>query len=550
MSTTDTPGPQHHGEYDLLALINHLGTRDKLEPWQIHAGIRFGVIPPATADPADPEGAGRVWPAAVVDAVDPAAVLAAVGTDHPVGIQRAAEHLAQATGLPVQPSDITALTDAGVLTVAATFTPKPRKRQACVTYELWAPHQLHQVAVHQRDRVADTVEHRREWIAAGVTRDEAAALLGWRWTEVRDVAEQRGILYRHGRYLRDDIDALAADLALCDQVDRDRLIGPDQSAQRLRIRRTDWDYLVGGGLIAPQTNTWKPVGRSSEVKVPMYLTAEVDQLPARVGPVWADVLACQPGDPSPLRYLVDGRPRTRGELVRRFIAEAGDRYQVDMWAHYQPRGAFWEINWAAGDTAPTTAQVTELLCDNPLLAKHRRHIHLDTGTGAVTRWARAMLEPGAAVILDTETTDLYGRIIEVAVIDACTGRVLLDTLVDPEDTPIAPSAFAVHGITAAMLEGAPVWDRVLPRLRKATKDRQILAYNADYDQRVILSDTMRAGRRPLHLAEDGRWGCIMGRRSDWLGTSRRLRLGGAHRAVGDCRTAREVLIEIAGLGRG
>lgn len=35
------------------------------------------------------------------------------------------------------------------------------------------------------------------------------------------------------------------------------------------------------------------------------------------------------------------------------------------------------------------------------------------------------------MICDTETTDLYGQTIEVAVINAATGRKLMDTLVKP-----------------------------------------------------------------------------------------------------------------------
>jgi hypothetical protein len=75
----------------------------------------------------------------------------------------------------------------------------------------------------------------------------------------------------------------------------------------------------------------------------------------------------------------------------------------------------------------------------------------------------------------------------------------------------------------------------------------ILAYNAEFDRSVILRDTARAGRKPMHLANTSTWGCVMNRRSDWLRTSRWLRLGGGHRALGDCHSAREVLLDIARL---
>ena len=50
-----------------------------------------------------------------------------------------------------------------------------------------------------------------------------------------------------------------------------------------------------------------------------------------------------------------------------------------------------------------------------------------------------MREPGAAVILDTETTDLDGYVVEIAVVDAATGDVLLDTFGQP-GCPVEPGA--------------------------------------------------------------------------------------------------------------
>jgi DNA polymerase III epsilon subunit-like protein len=153
-----------------------------------------------------------------------------------------------------------------------------------------------------------------------------------------------------------------------------------------------------------------------------------------------------------------------------------------------------------------------------------------------------MLEPGAAVILDTETTDLYGVVIELAVVDAATGETLLDTLVDPAGEPIAPGAYAVHGISAEQLAGAPSWAEVLPKLLQVTKNRQVLAYNADFDQSCIATTCSTHGLDLDHLAEIGRWGCVMNRRSDWARTGRWLPLGGGHRALGDALAARDVLL--------
>ncbi|EFD08367.1 hypothetical protein LI950_12290 [Cutibacterium acnes] len=56
-----------------------------------------------------------------------------------------------------------------------------------------------------------------------------------------------------------------------------------------------------------------------------------------------------------------------------------------------------------------------------------------------THWIpEQLLEPGVGVILDTETTDLDGRIIEISIIDAATGTVLMDQLINPS-SPAPPT---------------------------------------------------------------------------------------------------------------
>lgn len=53
-----------------------------------------------------------------------------------------------------------------------------------------------------------------------------------------------------------------------------------------------------------------------------------------------------------------------------------------------------------------------------------------------THWTpEQLLEPGIGVILDTETTDLDGRIIEISIIDAATGTVLMNQLINPPRSP-------------------------------------------------------------------------------------------------------------------
>ena len=94
-------------------------------------------------------------------------------------------------------------------------------------------------------------------------------------------------------------------------------------------------------------------------------------------------------------------------------------------------------------------------------------------------WTPAqLLAPGVGVILDTETTDLDGRIIEISIIDAATGAVLVDQLVDPQGVPICAQAQTVHHINVADLVGAPTFAQVRPHLEQVLANRVIMAWNA------------------------------------------------------------------------
>lgn len=146
--------------------------------------------------------------------------------------------------------------------------------------------------------------------------------------------------------------------------------------------------------------------------------------------------------------------------------------------------------------------------------------------------------------INTETTDLDGYVVEIGVLDAATGDVLLDTLVNP-GCPISPGARAVHGIAAADVATAPPWAEVLPRLLAVTRGRVVLAYNAEFDEGTIGRHSRRDGLKLQHLGDGGRWACLMGRRSAWELRYRRLPLGGGHRALGDCRTAYDLLCAMA-----
>lgn len=501
-----------------------LAERLGLAQWQFEAALYQGLIPRPDVD-------GHRWSATLAHplADQVAAIIKVVGAEHPVGGHRAAARLAQRTGFDVDRADVEVLADGGVLS-------------ACDEFKGWPLYDPRDLDGLQVDTVAAVVADRKAWVAGSVPRRAAAAELGWQLPQFDQVVAERGIAAgRFGRYARSDVAALAADQDLAERVAADRLLGPEQAAAHLEVRRVDLEYAAAATWLTPVKYIWVQVGRSREVAVPLYRSGDVDALRELPWVDWEAVRACRPGQPSPLRAFAP-RPPSRAEVIRRFVAQLADRYEVDVWAWYHGGADRWELDWEQTEQgAPTVAQVHAAIVADQMIGQHRADIDLATEGGAAVRWARAMLAPGAAVILDTETTDLPGAICEIAVLDAATGKVLLNTLVQPGQ-PVTLGAYWVHGISDADLIGAPTWPEVLPRLRRVIGGRrQILAYNADYDRGVIRADCARHGLNPGRLADRRRWSCLMDRRSDWARRRRWLPLDGGHRALPDTQAGLELL---------
>lgn len=174
-----------------------------------------------------------------------------------------------------------------------------------------------------------------------------------------------------------------------------------------------------------------------------------------------------------------------------------------------------------------------------LLGRLRQHLT----TQRIRRWARRRLRAGDAVVLDTETTDLFGHVVQLSVIDT-DGTVLLDTLVCPP-VPITAAATAVHGLRDVDVADAPTARVVAPQLLEVTRGRRLLAYNAPYDRAVLAAELTAAGVNPGSLADVRRWSCLMRLRSRAEGAPW-ARLQGTHDALGDCRATLAVLRDLAG----
>ena len=180
------------------------------------------------------------------------------------------------------------------------------------------------------------------------------------------------------------------------------------------------------------------------------------------------------------------------------------------------------------------------------------------------RWAYEVLQK-PLVVLDTETTGLGQRdqIVQVAVIDP-TGEPLLLHLVRPT-VPIERDASRVHGITADMVRDAPAFPEVYAELTAVLKDRAIIAYNADFD-RKMLNQTCAAYQLPRFPAAP--WHCAMLRFAEYHGqwnharqsfawqrlSAACARMGvattGAHSALGDAQMTLGLVKRLAELHGG
>lgn len=162
--------------------------------------------------------------------------------------------------------------------------------------------------------------------------------------------------------------------------------------------------------------------------------------------------------------------------------------------------------------------------------------------------ATALLHAENTIILDTETADLHGEIIEIGIIDGKTGEVLLDSLVKP-DGKVAKGAYDVHGIDDAMLVDAPTWGELYPQVYAVMRGKTVMIYNADYDMPLIREacELHYAPEIPVQGVV-----CLMALYAEWHGdwseyhrSYRWLPLNGGHRAIGDCQAARRLLMEMA-----
>ncbi|MEU9535856.1 3'-5' exonuclease [Streptomyces sp. NPDC048213] len=446
-----------------------------------------------------------------------------------LGATRIAGMLAELTGEPVHTADIDVLVEQDALS-------------AVDSYKGWPLYSTEAARALDVDLVRSVVAERVAWYEVSLPQDEAIARIGWHWRDLVRMGSEGRIATGPGdRYLIADLDRLA------EEAEDEQHVTAQAAAEILEIRPSDWKYVEAAGWIAPAETYERKVGRNRSVTVALFRLGDVRDLRDMPGVDWKAARGLGKGKPSPLREYAKLAP-SRADAVKAFCQQLADRHSITVWAWHSPYSGGWELDWARTGGGPTKATVRAELVADPAVGPYAGDITLCPAWGRITREARHLLEPDVAVVLDTETTDLYGQTIELAVVDAASGRVLQNTLVKPTE-PISDGARYVHGITDEEVAGAKPFEKILPRLRKVTKDRVICCYNAGFDRHVVLGDIRRSGKKPLHLEAKSAWYCLMDAYAAWLGSPRWLALGGGHRAAEDCLAARDVLLHMS-KGRG
>lgn len=125
---------------------------------------------------------------------------------------------------------------------------------------------------------------------------------------------------------------------------------------------------------------------------------------------------------------------------------------------------------------------------------------------------------GDFVVWDSETTDLDGRFVEIAAIDA-NGKMLLDQRIRP-GCLIAPGAYDVHGIRDEDLVSAPSFAEIYPALRDVLHGKHWVIYNVAFDTGVLRSEVQTSeyaphfARTPIKASEET---CAMHLYAQWYG---------------------------------
>lgn len=173
--------------------------------------------------------------------------------------------------------------------------------------------------------------------------------------------------------------------------------------------------------------------------------------------------------------------------------------------------------------------------------------HICKDKDRAIEWSKDILSDDNVVILDTETSDLDGECIEIAITDN-KGNTLLNQRIKPLGE-IAQGAYRVHGISLGDLQNEPMFPQVYARIKQAIEGKRVVIYNSVFDCNILYDDCERHELEQLDINDEcamNRFAEFVGDWSDYHGNYRWQPLaGGDHTALGDCLATLEVIKTMA-----
>lgn len=174
----------------------------------------------------------------------------------------------------------------------------------------------------------------------------------------------------------------------------------------------------------------------------------------------------------------------------------------------------------------------------------------------VKLWATERVGDSRTIYLDTETTgvDEQSEVIELSILDY-RGERLFSQRFKPS-RPLTEDAIRIHGITNEMLANEKPFSSYWDEITHLMDNKVVIAYNADYDRRLLIQTAQRFGLTPPPSYTRPDWHCAMiaftiyqnsGKWYKLADASNRLGLGNfnAHSAGGDTEATYEVVHALA-----
>lgn len=137
----------------------------------------------------------------------------------------------------------------------------------------------------------------------------------------------------------------------------------------------------------------------------------------------------------------------------------------------------------------------------------KHHYHLIRQSEQCS-WAHDYVGRGEFVVIDSETSGLdfeRDEVIELSIVTG-SGAILFNSLIQPEDPWRSGLATDIHGIDRKMLQAAPRFPDVWPRIQQVLRRyRRVLVYNAAFDHAMLRNTARRYGYRVPAVE----WECLM-----------------------------------------